>query len=529
MGINVAILFGYNGAGFSGLERVKGEKAVESIVLSALATLTGKASGTESVTVECLSLGLQSLVNQPLFFTLLCVCYTTLLDLLTQIINISRAAATEEGEHAARQLLSLEIAADDIKIPTPDALNALLPEAIRIFKVVAPTAEGFSARRSCETRTYEYLIPTYAFMAPNPAAGYDYVASSVSKEDLDNMYPDADPEVDRSGEGSLFTTLRRLGRSRSRSLGRSNSRGRSANRSSVPPEPLLDQNSPTTPTTASGGPLNFFASLTRRRSTTKASQPNISETNSIANLIPAASNSSPASSIDEPPQFYDPIDLPYRGADTLRGYRMTEEQLDIVRSIVAIYRGTHNWHNYVPGANQDDQRCFMRIINIESGSPEIHNGMEWLRIKVQAKAMARFQFRRMMALLVLVVRTNTPRSVIANSFGISKVNIPEAPSAMQIFHQPLYTNYNAVAGPGAAINFDDEKSQVEKFRKQQIHEAIYAEERESLAFEDWLRDIDRVAFLYKYFLNARGLIGVQNAYVRGAIGGVDESLIYNVR
>ncbi|KAJ3112176.1 tRNA pseudouridine synthase 1 [Physocladia obscura] len=479
MGINVAILFGYNGTGFSGLERAKGENAVESIVLSALATLTGKASGSESM------------------------------------INISRAAATEESEHAARQLISLEIAADNIRIPTPEALNALLPEAIRVFKVVAPTAVGFSARRSCETRTYEYLIPTYAFMAPNPAAGYDYVASSVSKEDLDNMYPDADPEVDRSGEGSLFTTIRRLSRSRSRL------RGRSSNRTSIQPETPQDP-APQEPQRST--PLNFFASLTRRRSTTAFKQPLISETNSAINLIHSGGSISSNSIIDDSPQFYDPIDLPYRGADVLRGYRMTEEQLDIVRSIIAIYRGTHNWHNYVPNADPDDQRCYMRIINIESGSPEIHNGMEWIRIKVQAKAMARFQFRRMIALLILVVRTNTPRSVIANSFGITKITIPEAPGGMQIFHQPLYAGYNSVAGPGAEINFDDEKGRVEAFRKQQIHDVVYAEERESLAFEDWLREIDRVAFLYKYFLNARGLIGTQTAFLRS---GMDESSIYN--
>ena len=75
------------------------------------------------------------------------------------MINISRSATTEEAEHAARQVLSVELTDADVKIPSPDALNAILPESIRVFKIVQKLPEHFSARRSCDTRTYEYLIP----------------------------------------------------------------------------------------------------------------------------------------------------------------------------------------------------------------------------------------------------------------------------------------------------------------------------------------------------------------------------------
>ncbi|ORY51088.1 pseudouridine synthase [Rhizoclosmatium globosum] len=474
--VSIAILFGYNGSNFAGLERAKGDKSIESILLSALATLTGKSAGTDSVTM----------------------------------INISRAATTEEGEHAARQVLSVEIVDENIKVPSVDAMNAILPASIKVFKIVNPTGEGFSARRSCETRTYEYLIPSYAFLAPQAEAGYDYVHETVSKEDLDNMYPDADPEVDRSGEGSLFTTLKRLGRSRSRN-GRSASRGRSAGRNSV----ILDSN-PTTPTTERP---SFFSSL-RRKSLQRTDQ------ESIDQLIPTTDSIVESVNQDASPQFFDPIPLPSRNVDQLRNYRMTEEQLDMIRTIVAIYRGTHNWHNYVPGADPDDQRCFMRIINIESGSPEIHSGMEWIRIKIQSKALARFQFRRMMALLILVIRTNTPRSLIANSFGVGKIEIPDAPASGLIFHQPGYALYNQNVAPEFAINFDDEKSKVEGFRKTEVHERVFLEEREELHFEQWLKEIDRHSFLYKYYLNSRGLIGVQNAFIRQ--GAVEENM-YNIR
>ncbi|KAJ3408390.1 hypothetical protein CcCBS67573_g02433 [Chytriomyces confervae] len=488
MGINIALLFGYNGTSFEGLERAKGEKTVESILLSALATLTGKSSATESVTM----------------------------------INISRAATTEQGEHAARQLLSVEIVDENTKIPSVDALNAVLPESIKVFKIISPTVEGFSARRSCEARTYEYLIPTYAFMTPQKETGFDVEAEVIpTKDDLDNMYPDADPESDRSGQASLFTTLRRqLTRSRSRSRGRSSSV--SAPRIEAPSGPEY----PADTTESANNSTGFFSSLSRKKSLSrrslsrKGSQPDNDSTNSL--IAPIANENA----LDNSPQFFDPISLPHRSVDRIRAYRITEEQLDMVRTIVAIFRGTHNWHNYVPGADADDQRCFMRIINIESGSPELHNGMEWIRIKVQSKAMARFQFRRMMALLILVIRTNTPRSLIANSFGVTKIEIPNAPAMGLIFHQPSYAQYNEAVGPKNAINFDEDKSKVEAFRRSMIHEQVYTEEREALHFEEWLRNIDTHAFLYKYYLNARGLITPQNAFLRE--GSLEESM-YNVR
>ncbi|KAJ3241823.1 tRNA pseudouridine synthase 1, partial [Chytriomyces hyalinus] len=328
MGINIALLFGYNGTSFEGLERAKGEKTVESILLSALATLTGKSSATESVTM----------------------------------INISRAATTEQGEHAARQLLSVEIVDENTKIPSVDALNAVLPESIKVFKIISPTVEGFSARRSCEARTYEYLIPTYAFMTPQKETGFDVEAEVIpTKDDLDNMYPDADPESDRSGQASLFTTLRRqLTRSRSRSRGRSSSV--SAPRMEAPSGPEY----PADTTESANNSTGFFSSLSRKKSLSrrslsrKGSQPDNDSTNSL--IAPIANENA----LDNSPQFFDPISLPHRSVDRIRAYRITEEQLDMVRTIVAIFRGTHNWHNYVPGADADDQRCFMRIINIES-------------------------------------------------------------------------------------------------------------------------------------------------------------------
>ena len=74
-------------------------------------------------------------------------------------MNISRSSATEEGEHASRQVISLEMSGSpDLKVPTPEDVNAILPKDVRVFKILE-VPQGFSARRTCETRTYEFLLP----------------------------------------------------------------------------------------------------------------------------------------------------------------------------------------------------------------------------------------------------------------------------------------------------------------------------------------------------------------------------------
>ena len=77
-------------------------------------------------------------------------------------INISRTAVTEPGEHAAIQIISVELEAPDAELLLKNVkeVNQALPQdgSIRVFDIKL-AGEDFSARRSCDTRTFEYYIP----------------------------------------------------------------------------------------------------------------------------------------------------------------------------------------------------------------------------------------------------------------------------------------------------------------------------------------------------------------------------------
>ncbi|KAI8823668.1 pseudouridine synthase [Fimicolochytrium jonesii] len=552
----LAILYAYNGAHFQGLERTKGLKTVEGTLLSAVANIVGEADPTKRVS----------------------------------LVNISRASTTEKGEHASRQVLSLEITGADGRtpLPTPARLAALLPETIRVFDVVKLNT-NFSARRTCDTRTYEYVLPTYVFAPPSAETHYAYppLAEDELFEDL--------PEGDNLGPpGGLFKTIKRgmsVKRSRStRTVNRAKSTSRREETASsmglvdvkVAPSHFENKHQEAAPE-KKGGFMKFFRTLTR--SGTKSRPSETQYVNSTTLPIPEKGRnigSSPSShslsheaqyatsapeedfgfmstlkrsvsrrsrrdpeiaSIkdeDDVPavpehQYYDPlVQAPHTEEELslIRQYRIPEDQLKAVNHIIGIYNGTHNWHNYIPGAKYEDSRCYMRILNIECSAPELHFGMEYIRVKVQAKAFARYQVRKMIAMAIMVVRTNTPRSIVANSFGYANIDIPEAPAFGLILDEPHYDTFNSDCdrrGDSHKISFHEHERSITEFRHHSIHDAIYRSELDAMQFQEWLRNLDAFSFLYTYYLNQRGVVVPNHNYVSKAAAHAEQQRVENER
>jgi tRNA pseudouridine(38-40) synthase len=416
------------------------------------------------------------------------------------MMNISRASITEKGEHSSRQIISLEMSGSpNLKVPTAKDLNSKLPNGIHIFKVIE-MPQGFSARRTCEGRTFEFIFPTYV-LAP-PAEGTMYSNPPLPEENDDFAYPSdmvfdapaggmfrtmvrGKPEVLKSTESitskevvieqvqeqpkprrfaSWFSKLlfgkkvpekvqkqQEMGRTLPRTL------RASTHRKDAPPIPLeMSSNKDEKSATHKGslvaedndaftGMGGFFSTLKRTMSTKRRKSAFKEE----------------ESSDDLPVQYFEPLDIPMDEAylSNLASYRITESQMKTLKTIISLYNGTHNWHNYIPGASANDSRCFLRILNVELAAPQMHDGLEWVRVKVQAKAFARYQIRKMIALAIMVIRTNTPVSVIGNSFGYAKIELPEVPALGLILDEPHYNQFNDYASRNnnCVIDFEEIK------------------------------------------------------------------------
>lgn len=78
-----------------------------------------------------------------------------------------RSARTDKGVHAAGNVVSLKMIVDMDDVISK--INACLPEQIRLFGYVR-TLNSFNAKVLCDSRVYEYLLPTYVFLPRPPIA-----------------------------------------------------------------------------------------------------------------------------------------------------------------------------------------------------------------------------------------------------------------------------------------------------------------------------------------------------------------------
>ncbi|UZJ53209.1 hypothetical protein CBS101457_002529 [Exobasidium rhododendri] len=135
----VSVAFGYCGTGYSGLQINDGVKTIEGDIFAAFCKL-GAISEDNAVNPN--KVGLQ------------------------------RAARTDRGVHAAGNLLVIKLileppAAEPVGLVAK--MNEILPEFIRIWGLTK-VENSFNARSSCDSRQYEYLLPTYVFLPPKPGS-----------------------------------------------------------------------------------------------------------------------------------------------------------------------------------------------------------------------------------------------------------------------------------------------------------------------------------------------------------------------
>ncbi|XP_046431478.1 tRNA pseudouridine synthase A [Neodiprion fabricii] len=126
----VAMLLGYLGKNYYGMQRNPQMKTIEEDLIQAL--LQAK------------------LINDEAFETI-------------QTIQFQRAARTDKGVSAVRQVVSLKLPEHGKK----EDINAFLPEEIRVFGIKRVT-KGFNSKSSCDARSYIYTMPTFAFAKKPP-------------------------------------------------------------------------------------------------------------------------------------------------------------------------------------------------------------------------------------------------------------------------------------------------------------------------------------------------------------------------
>lgn len=100
-------------------------------------------------------------------------------------VSFVRCARTDRGVHAGANLVSLKMIIEDVDIIAK--INSFLPKQIRVWKFVR-TRNNFHAKNECDSRIYEYLLPTYCLLPCDPSL-YPYsTIAAESKIDPAEVY-----------------------------------------------------------------------------------------------------------------------------------------------------------------------------------------------------------------------------------------------------------------------------------------------------------------------------------------------------
>jgi tRNA pseudouridine38-40 synthase len=436
----VAVMIGYAGTGYSGLQINHDDKTIESDIFRAFV-----AAGAIS----------KANADDP------------------KKSSLSRCARTDKGVHAAGNLLSLKLIIEDEDVV--DKINANLPEQIRVWGIQR-TNNGFNCYQSCNSRWYEYLMPSYALLPPSPQSflGKKIIESAKEKgvyeeylgrlEDVQGFWE----EVDRNEIQPILQSLT------------PDVRAKVVDVLKATYDQQLDEDSVQATATSSTATTD---NETSKKPLEDNEPSNAGETE--AQGVEASDNTGSA---DEQHQL-SPTELAIKEVKAAyvaakRRYRVTPDRVSKFQAALDLYKGTHNFHNYTIQKNANDPSAKRHIKSfMVNPQPISIRDTEWLSIKVHGQSFMMHQIRKMIAMAVMVTRCGTSPDLIPQTYGPRRISIPKAPGLGLMLERPIFDDYNKRATEQLgreAIDFDKFDDQIQQFKDREIYSRMFeVEEKEN--------------------------------------------------
>ncbi|PVU85094.1 hypothetical protein BB560_007149 [Smittium megazygosporum] len=369
-------------------------------------------------------------------------------------VQLQRAARTDKGVHAARQLVSLKMILEDKDII--QKLNSALPDQIRVWgydRVI----KSFNPKNFCDSRIYEYLIPTYAFM-PISSDTKQFIASAPLEQR--KLYFFGNPL-----------------------LSKKESKDTSNPPTFSPSQPPSEE----TPTKLS---------------------------TDIEDTENPAENPAEKSNIKGNPYFSSESFI-NRATELRSSFRISPDLLSRVKSCFANYVGTHNFINFTvtKGTTGNNSSRFIKSISVSD--PLLLGDGEWLSIKIHGQSFMLHQIRKMIGLVINIARTNSSPSLVKEILSESKksnsarFNIPKAPGFGLLLDEPSFANYNKKLdslkkNPNLErphIDFQPYFSQIESFKSEFIYSKIIDYEKKKGSFLFWSEMTDSLPEEFPFLYN----------------------------
>lgn len=452
----VAVMIGYAGTGYKGMQINDKEKTIEGDLFNAFV-----AAGAIS----------KANADDP------------------KKSSLVRCARTDKGVHAAGNVISLKLIIEDPEIV--QKINAALPPQIRVWGIERTNA-SFSCYQTCDSRWYEYLIPTHSFLPPHPQSflGKKLVESAETEgliesykarqEEVANFWAETeekyikpvlekmDPELRNSVLTALHAeeTIEPVDEDKKKEdeeAAEAKKEAEAKVESEVKPE-ATEVKTEDVPMADAAEPVTVTPKETEVVKTEPEAAPE------------------PAEKVRKPLTPFEAAMKEVKAAyiAAKKAYRINPVRRERVQAALTAYLGTKNFHNYTIQKHYKDPSAKRVIRSFEvNPNPVYVNDTEWLSLKVHGQSFMMHQIRKMVAMATLVVRCGAPIERIEESYGERKISIPKAPGLGLLLERPVFDSYNTRAVENLQrepIDFNKYEKEMNEFKQKEIYERIYREE-----------------------------------------------------
>ncbi|XP_041826845.1 tRNA pseudouridine synthase A isoform X2 [Melanotaenia boesemani] len=173
----------------------------------------------------------------------------------------------------------------------------------------------------------------------------------------------------------------------------------------------------------------------------------------------------------------------------IAAFRVEPETLQRVNRLFALYKGTHNFHNFTSQKAANDPSARRYITEMSCGEPFICSNHEFAVITVRGQSFMLHQIRKMIGLVIAVIKGYAKEEVMERSWGQEKVDVPKAPGLGLVLERVHFDRYNKRFGGDGLherLEWDREEEAIKAFKEAHIYPTIVETECQEGSMVSWM-------------------------------------------
>ena len=420
-------------------------------------------------------------------------------------------------------MISLKLIIEDPDIVTK--INEHLSPQIRVWGIER-TNGSFSCYQHCDSRSYQYLIPSHCFLPPHPKSflakqmveladeAGDLEGYQARQEEVEDIWSQLEEKhirpviegIDPSIRDEVFREFyeHELNLAAVTSTNIIEDKKPDMRVVSNQPKAISDEEV-----------IAVTESKKRPNNDTTISLDRSVETNTVDTMEIS----------DERPRELTPVEKGLRLLKVAHikakdSYRIHPARIGRIRSHLTRYIGTHPFHHYTIGKTFKDPSA-QRVIKAFSVDPQpiIINDTEWLSLKVWGQSFMMHQIRKMISMVALLVRCGCHEGRIQDSYKDDRLIIPKAPSLGLLLEYPVFEFYNEkLEGFGYnRIDFGKYEKEMEEFKQREIYGRIFREEERDHIFHSFFTGLDNTQSSQLLYLSSMGIEATKKKFEKDAL------------